>query len=147
MLRFFLLLGVAALASSSAFIVHVLSAEWLPQWIVMQMEGKQVTPSWDVRYIAGVTAIEYGIGAVLLYNLSRPSLKKFHIVVRAVIISAILAMLSGALIRQPFMDLVIGNPLLVVLVQDGLKWLLWLFMGFITVVGVEAVNKSQQPDM
>jgi len=55
--RIFLFILVAAIASLSSFLVHLVTVEWLPTWIGMQMQGLQTHPSWDVRYIAGVTTI------------------------------------------------------------------------------------------
>ena len=66
-----------------------------------------------------------------------------HIVFyRAVFLSICLAMVSGALIRQPLMDVVVGNPLHVTMVQNLFKWLVWMLLGFVVVYGVEAVNKQ-----
>ena len=35
---------------------------------------------------------------------------------------------QGSLFRQPLMDFIIGNPLSVVAVQDGVTWVVWLVM-------------------
>ncbi len=141
MKKIFLYALVAALASCSAFIIHVLTVEWLPSWISQQMSGRNITPSWDVRYVAALTSIEYGIGAVLLYLAARQTLMRHIVFYRAVFLSVCLAMVSGALIRQPLMDVVVGNPLHVTMVQNLFKWLVWMLLGFIVVYGVEAVKK------
>jgi hypothetical protein len=39
------------------------------------------------------------------------------------------------------MDYVVGNPLHVVLVQNGFKWLVWLLMSFLVVFGFELAIK------
>ena len=142
MKRIFLYILVAAIASCSAFIIHVLTVEWLPNWISQQMSGKKITPSWDVRYVAALTSIEYGLGAVLLYLAARQTLIRYMVFYRAVFLSVCLAMVSGAFIRQPLMDVVVGNPFHVAVVQNLFKWLVWMLLGFVVVYGVEAINKA-----
>ena len=34
-------------------------------------------------------------------------------------------MIKGNLVRQPLMNLLVGNPVEVVAIQDGLTWLTW----------------------
>ncbi len=142
MKKIFLYTLVAAIASCSAFVIHVLTVEWLPNWISQQMIGKNITASWDVRYVAALTSIEYGIGAVLLYLAARQTLMRHKVFYRAVFLSACLAMVSGAFIRQPLMDVVVGNPLHVAIIQNLFKWLVWMLIGFVVVYGVEAINKT-----
>jgi len=133
---------IAALASASAFVVHVITVEWLPNWIGSQMAGKQVSPSWDVRYIAMITSIEYGIACLLLYHLLREKIIIKGKCIAILILFALLTALHGALLRQPLMDFVVGNPLQVVLVQNGFKYLVWLLMSFVTVFAYERFIKD-----
>ncbi|KAA3641886.1 MAG: hypothetical protein DWP95_05900 [Proteobacteria bacterium] len=70
-MKIILLLIIALIASFSGFVVHVFTVEWLPQWISTQMQGLEVKPSWDVRYVAAMTSIEMGLGAVGLYYFGR----------------------------------------------------------------------------
>lgn len=132
---------LAAIASCSAFVIHVFTVEWLPGWISAQMSDKNITPSWNVRYVAALTSIEYGIGAVLLYLAARQTLTKYRIFYRALFLSACLAMVSGAFLRQPLMDIVVGNPFHVAIVQNFFKLLVWVLLGFVVVYGVEAINR------
>ncbi len=147
---------VASLASLSSFIVHVATVEWLPAWVGSQMQGIIIQPSWDVRYIAGITSLEYGFATVSLYYLAREKLLSVGILKASLIFSILLAAMHGAFFRQPLMDsmlmdYVVGNPLHVVLVQNGFKWLVWLLMSFVVIFGYELVvnkssaNKSIQP--
>ncbi len=138
-MKFLLIIIIAAIASASSFVIHVSTVEWLPTWVGTQMHGIIIQPSWDVRYIAGVTSIEYGIAACSLYYLSRDKLIKLGVFRASLIFSVLLAAIHGAFIRQPLMDYVVGNPLHVVLVQNGFKWLLWLLMSFIVVYGMECI--------
>lgn len=133
---------IAALASASAFVVHVVTVEWLPNWIGSQMAGKQVSPSWDVRYIAMITSIEYGIACLFLYYLLREKILIKGKCIAILILFALLTALHGALLRQPLMDFIVGNPLQVVLVQNGFKYLVWLLMSFVTVLAYERFIKE-----
>ena len=140
-MKIILIFVVAVIASTSSFVVHVATVEWLPDWIGNQMQGVSIQPSWDVRYIAGVTSIEYGMAAIALYYLAREKLLDYGKFKSALLFSVLLMAIHGAFVRQPFMDYVVGNPFHVVLVQNGFKWLVWLLMSFCVVFGVELVNK------
>ena len=150
-MKHFLIFMVAVVASTSSFVVHMATIEWLPSWVSGQMQGVSIQQSWDVRYIAGVTSLEYGIAAIALYYLARNKLIIFGKFKAALLFSVLLMAIHGAFIRQPFMDYVVGNPIHVVLVQNCFKWLVWLLMSFCTVLGFEfaikvaGANKSIQP--
>lgn len=133
---------IAALASASAFVVHVITIEWLPNWIGSQMAGKQVSPSWEVRYIAMITSIEYGVACLLLYHLLREKIIIKGKCIATLILFALLTALHGALLRQPLMDFIVGNPLQVVLVQNGFKYLVWLLISVVTVLAYERFLKD-----
>lgn len=149
-MKIMLIIVVALLASASSFIVHVATVEWLPTWVGSQMEGVVIQPSWSVRYVAGITSIEYGLAASALYYLGRNKFLSFGLFKSSLAFAALLAAAHGSFIRQPLMDYIIGNPLHVVLVQNGFKWLVWILMSFIVVYGVELIverasaNKSKQ---
>lgn len=146
-LKFFLIFLVAVLASLSSFLVHVITAEWLSSWVGSQMQGLQIQPSWNVRYIAAVTSLEYGFAAIGLYYLARNKLLVLGVIKASILFSVLLASIHGAFIRQPFMDYVVGNPLNVVLVQNAFKWLVWLLMSFVVVFGFEFVVKISSIDL
>ncbi len=135
-----LIIILATIASMSGFVVHVITIEWLPGWIGTQMNGMQVQPSWDVRYIAAMTAIEYGLAAIGLYYIGREKLLILGRLTAATVLFVLLAAINGALIRQPLMDYIIGNPLHVALVQNGFKWLPWMLMSLVVVYGYELIN-------
>lgn len=141
-MKFFLIFIVAVAASASSFIVHVATVEWLPSWISSQMQRLSIQPSWDVRYIAGVTSLEYGIAAIALYYFARSKLIGFGKFKAALVFSVLLMAIHGAFLRQPFMDYVVGNPIHVVMVQNFFKWLVWLLMSFCVVFGFECVVKG-----
>ncbi len=135
-----LIIILATIASMSGFVVHVITVEWLPGWIGAQMNGLQVQPSWDVRYIAAMTAIEYGLAAIGLYYIGREKLLILGRLTAASVLFVLLAAINGALIRQPLMDYIIGNPLHVALMQNGFKWLPWMLMSLVVVYGYELIN-------
>jgi hypothetical protein len=119
--------GLAASIASAVtgFAVHVGSQSWVQSWVSERMQGTSVIPSWDVRYVALATSIEVGVGLTLLYALVRQSMPVRSPVLRGLLLGAILLAVMGRLVRQPLMNLVIGNPLSVVVVQDGISWVLW----------------------
>jgi hypothetical protein len=141
-MKYFLLLLVALVASLSSFAVHVVTVEWLPQWVGSQMRGLQIQPSWDVRYIAAFTSMEYGIAAVTIYELCRERLSRLGVMKGIGLYAVLLAALHGAFIRQPLMDYIVGNPVHVVTVQNGFQWLVWILMAIAVVLGAELVHKS-----
>ncbi|GAB2648997.1 hypothetical protein GCM10026988_16480 [Vibrio panuliri] len=94
--------------------------------------------------MALITSIEYGLGATFIYALARDRLIKAGRTKAVVIFSILLMAIHGAFIRQPLMDYVIGNPLHVVVVQNGFKWLVWLLMSLIIVVGYEFTSQIKR---
>ncbi len=138
-MKILLMILIAALASSASFVVHVFTVEWLPSWIGSQMDGIAIQASWDVRYIAIFTSIEYGLAASAIYWLAREKLLFLGNFKSSLILAILLASVHGAFIRQPLMDFVVGNPLHVVVVQNIFKWLVWMLMSFVIVYGVEYI--------
>jgi len=143
-MKLFLLLVLAIIASLTGFVLHVFTVEWLPGWIGQQMQGIELQTSWAVRYVAGITSVEYGVATIVLYYLVRDKLLKYGKFKAAVLLSVLLLSLHSMLLRQPLMDYVIGNPIHVVLVQNGSKWLSFILMSFIVVYGFELINGKIQ---
>lgn len=141
-MKYFQYFALAALASSCGFVVHVFSAEWLQQWISQIMQGRVMSSSWDVRYIAMFTSLEYGISAMVLYWLIRDKIIQYGKFKAFLILSLLLTALHGALIRQPLMDFIIGNPIEVALLQNAFKWLVWILMSLVVVYGSERVMRQ-----
>lgn len=145
--KLILLLLVASVASLSGFVVHVFTVEWLPVWISTQMQGLEMKPSWDVRYVAAITSVEMGVGALGLYYFGRQKFIQMGLFKSVLLFSVLLLALNGRLIRQPLMDFVIGNPWHVAIVQNAFNWLSWILMGFIVVYGYEMVVKFTDKEM
>lgn len=91
--------------------------------------------------MALISSIEYGVAAVALYALMRDKLIQHGVLFAVVIFSLLLTAIHGAFIRQPLMDYVIGNPLQVVLAQNAFKWLIWLLMSTLVIIGYEITKQ------
>jgi hypothetical protein len=117
----------AILASSAAlFFTHKFAADRLPQWLGEQMVGveiKRLPYGSEVVIPATLTTVEYGIALFLLYLALRRSLPAASAFSRSLALAALSLALGGNLVRMPMMQLVVGNPLHVVLVQHGAVWL------------------------
>lgn len=77
----------------------------------------------DVTLRAAISTIEYGIAYLCVYLLFRKLFANWSIAGRVAAAIALCLAVSGALLRAPLMQLAIGNPLHVVLVQQGAQWL------------------------
>ena len=117
----------AILASSAAlFFTHKFAADRLPQWLSEQMIGveiKRLPYGSEVVIPATFTAVEYGIALFLLYLALRRALPGTSAFSRSLVLAGLSLALGGNLLRMPIMQLVVGNPLHVVLVQHGAVWL------------------------
>jgi len=101
------------------------------------MAGVEMLASWDVRYLAGATSIEYVLGSMLMYTLMRRPLLGWRPWARIVVFTLLILSTRGLLMRQPLMDWAIGNPMDVVVIQNGLKALVWIVVASLSAIGVE----------
>ena len=138
----------AVLSSLSAFAIHVFSQEWVLAWITEHIQGHEgsIATSWDVRYVAAVTSVETGVGLVVLYALLRSALPFKSSFLRGLILGVLLLAVMGSLLRQPFMNLVVGNPLSVVVVQDGITWIVWLVASVIVALTYDWLSPRVGPN-
>lgn len=131
---------VAAIAgAATGFAIHLATQAWVREWVASQMTGRSVAPSWDVRFLAAATSLEVGLATAFVYVLLRKALPGWPTISRGALLAAVLLAVSGRLLRQPVMDLAIGNPLPVVLVQDGVAWLTWATLCIAVAVVYDAV--------
>jgi hypothetical protein len=144
MKKYFAGLAAASLAAFLGFFIHVATQEPIRSWVASQMQGQGVAPSWDVRYLALITSLESGIGLVAFYAIIRKALPSCSTLARGAILALLLLMSMGRLIRQPAMNLAIGNPLAVVAVQDGISWLLWLLMSLVVALVFDKLAPAMQ---
>jgi hypothetical protein len=119
----FILAAIAGAATG--FAIHLGTQAWIREWVAAHMAGRSVAPSWDVRLLAAATSLELGVATVFVYVLLRKSLPGLPTIFRGALLAALLLAVTGRLVRQPVMDLAIGNPVSVVLIQDGVAWLTW----------------------
>lgn len=129
-------LGVIV-ASLVGIAVHVCTLEWVLPWVARQMGDKPRLSSWQVRDLAIFTSIEYGIAVLVIYLLAREKLQPLGKLRTTLVFAVLLLMLNGEFIRQPLMDYAIGHLLSVVLLENGMKWLLWLLVSATIVYGCE----------
>ena len=135
----------ASAAAVTGFVIHVSTQEWVRSWVVLHMQGREVTGSWEVRYVALLTSLEVGVGLVILYALVRTVLPTKSSVVRGLLLGVLLLAVMGRLVRQPAMNLVVGNPLVVVAVQDGISWVVWLSMCVVVAVTYDLLASKNAP--
>jgi hypothetical protein len=130
----------AFLASAAGFLFHVLAAEKIRAWTARQMTGKTVSTSRSVIVPAAITSLEMGIGLVICYALIRDHLPFASLALRGLTLGLLALANQGKLFRQPLMNLLVGNPVKVVLVQDGLVWINWLLMSTVLAVAYEGLQ-------
>lgn len=139
------LLVAGALSALFGFAVHLFSSEIVTPYVASVMAGRQVTPSWDVRIPAALSSIEQGIALGLVYLAVRACLPGIGTVRRGLLVGLLALALSGSLVRQPLMNLLIGNPPAVVAAQDGVTWFIWLAMGLIVAACLDLLMPRAGP--
>jgi hypothetical protein len=125
MRRLLRLLVPTLAASAVAFGLHRVLADLVPGWMAGRMEGVQVRqPPYgpEVAVPAMLTCVEYGAALLAAYALLRRATPRASVFVRALLLAVLCLALQGAVLRMPVMQLVIGNPLLVTLVQHAAIW-------------------------
>src|SRR5437868_4664010 len=109
-------------ASAAGFFPHKLFADWLPQWVASHMEGVQIKfPPYGPEVVvpAALSYVEPGLAYLAAYVLVRKATPSSSVLVRALLVAALCLGLEGSIVRMPLMQLVIGNPLWVTLVQHA----------------------------
>jgi len=144
--------AVAACAASLlGFFIHVWGGRYVGDVVSALMEGKTVVPSWDVRAVAAITSIETGIGVVTTHILVRRALPGWGIWKRGVGVAVLALATQGRLFRQGIMDGLIGNPIAVVALQNGLSWATWLAVSLAAVLVLDGAapdrtSRTARPD-
>ncbi len=80
---------------------------------------------------AALSSIEIGIALVILYALLRRATPGLNIAVRGIVLGLLALAIHGELIRQPLMNLVIGNPIDVALAMAAGPWITSIAMGLV----------------
>jgi hypothetical protein len=138
-------LFAAIVAAGTGFAIHIATQAPIQAWVSSHMQGREVATSWNVRYVALATSIETGVALVVLYAITRAVLPFKSSVGRGLFLGALLLAVMGRLLRQPVMNLVIGNPVSVVAIQDGISWLVWLCMCIVVAVLYDLLAPQNAP--
>ncbi|MDC9606744.1 hypothetical protein [Xenorhabdus griffiniae] len=129
---FFVILIVSMFTAFIGFLIHVVNVEWLTPYIRNEMSNISVLPSWDVRYLAALTSIETGFGITILYILIKRGMPTYNSFARGIIMWLLELAVMGRLVRQPLMDLAIGNPFYISILQNSIAWINWLLICLVT---------------
>ena len=113
-------------SSLVAFFVHKPIADRLPLWVGEQMGGVEIKrPPYGLEVVipAALSSLEVGAGLFFAYFVIRRSFPNWSTFARAICLFLLCLALGGHLFRFPLMQLVVGNPLGVTLVQHAGIWL------------------------
>jgi hypothetical protein len=117
---------VAAVAASAAgFAVHKVFADRLPAWVSAHMGNTQIKlPPYGPEIVvpAALTSLESGVAYLAAYLLVRRATPQRSVLLRSLLVAALCLALRGSLLRMPVMQLLIGNPVWVTLVQHAGAW-------------------------
>ena len=117
---------VAAVAASVVgFTVHKAFADLLPAWVSAHMGSAQIKlPPYGPEIVvpATLTSLESGLAYLAAYLLVRRATPHRSVLIRALLVAALSLALRGSLLRMPVMQLLVGNPVWVTLVQHAGVW-------------------------
>lgn len=144
------------IAAAIGFTIHVLYGQGLALEYVQTaaQEGRlneiirQPYPAWLVT-VAAITALIPTLGKVLLYVLVQDKLPASSNSGRGLLFGLVLLVIDDSLLRTPIMNVVVGNPFDVMLVQSLENWAIPLLMGLVIahiVPSTVALNKYRNAD-
>ncbi len=117
---------VAAVAASVVgFTVHKAFADRPPAWVSAQMGSTQIKlPPYGPEIVvpATLTSLELGVAYLAAYLLVRRATPDRSVFLRALLVAALCLALHGSLLRMPLMQLLVGNPVWVTVVQHAGTW-------------------------
>jgi hypothetical protein len=136
--------AVTTIAAAAAwFFVHKPIADHIDQWVGEHMAGqpdvKRPPYGLEVVLPATLSSIEYGMAMFVLYGLVRRAAPTLSPLARALCVFLLSLAVGGQLLRFPVMQLVIGNPLWVTLVQHAGGWLPYLAASLVVAFSYEAL--------
>ncbi len=139
-----------ACAAAAGFAIHVLYGRgWAESYTQAASEGGRLAhvlnepyPGWVVA-VAAITALIPTLGKVVIYLLIRVKLPGQRPWQKGLVFGGLLLLMSDSAVRQPFMDVLVGVPADVALVQAVEPWLIQPVMALLIayVVG----SSSQKP--
>ena len=121
-------LFIALIASLIAFLIRDVTAEYIVSNIQGAVNNNTIVRSWSTYYVSILTALEVGIGVVILYALLHTKLPTKIPVIKGSILGILMLMIQGELVRRPLIHLSQGQSLSSVVSQDGVTWFIWLLM-------------------
>lgn len=132
------ILIAAVVAAGIGFGIHVIYGQGLAMAYVQEaaQTGRlnniltQPYPSWVV-FVAGGTALLPTLVKVLLYVLIKPRLPSTTSLGRGLMFGLLLLAIDDAFLRMPIMNVVVGNPVDVMLIQSLEAWAISLCMGLV----------------
>lgn len=114
------------LAGVLAVVLHIVIGTHVGGAVSVMMRGRHVLmPPYpaNITITAIATAVLPGIGMTILYSLVVDRLPGGKWYLKGLCFSVLILFAKGELVRQPLMDLLIGNPIQVVLLQRLEPWL------------------------
>ncbi|MCC7005743.1 MAG: hypothetical protein IT497_03730 [Ottowia sp.] len=125
---------VAVLVSITGFTLHILDVEILRKYLSGQPIG--LSYSWSITALAAISAIEYGIGLVVLYRFTRRALLSKKQFTRALFLALLILLTKTSLLRGMLMSAVLGGFNRGLLV-DMVPWIIALSSCFVLVYTYE----------
>jgi hypothetical protein len=116
----------AAIASLVGLSFHIVMLREITPYVNKAMNEVTILKSPYPTYInifAYITVIFPGLGLATIYYFLRPYFTTQSRFLRGVILGTLILLLEGELIRQPIMNILVGNPISVALLQQSQVWL------------------------
>jgi hypothetical protein len=126
----------AIIASLAGLSLHIIMLKELTPYITSTLNNTTILKPPYPIYInisAYITAILPGFGLALLYYFIRPYFSIKSKVARGILLGLFVLLIKGELIRQPIMNILVGNPISIALLQQSQIWLTSLVMSLLVV--------------
>lgn len=130
-LRFFLAILIASLASLS---IHIFFLDWIGSVIASKMQGIVIAhPPYSqfINFMAYATIFIPVSAVSFVYYIGGDKIPCDNRFLKGIILGIFILLIKGALIREPLMNLLVGNPITVVLMQQSQVWISNLSMAVI----------------
>lgn len=139
-----------AVASAAGFGIHVLCGQgWALEYATRAAQAgrlggvlREPYPTYVV-VVAALTTLIPTLGKVLVFLLVRDRLPGRTALMKGLAFGLLLLLINDALLRLPIMNVVIGNPVDVMLVQSLEAWLISPIMGILIALIVPAPPHSR----
>lgn len=142
-LRRFIL--AACLCTALAMTVHIKLQHFCVQYVSTHMEGVTVAHAPYNTFITSMAYLTFVVQALVVcfaYYLVRDYMPCKSAFGRGCLFGLFIMLMNGELLRQPFMNYLVGNPVLVILVQQGQVWISTLVASIVIAWVLEAKHVS-----